>query len=70
MTAQIQAGGFSHAKCFVCGHMGRLESFEVEPVKLAESENENGKIDVSQLIVKCPICNSTNTEALFPNEVN
>lgn len=70
MIAQMALGGFTHARCFVCNHIGKIESFDVESKQLAETENENGKCNVSQLILTCPICQSINTEALFPNEVN
>lgn len=61
----MQVGGFSHAKCFKCGHLAKVESFEIEMIDIGEPKGY-----MFQAIYKCPLCGDKACEALFANELN
>jgi hypothetical protein len=63
-------GTFSHAKCFNCKYLGKIESFDSKPNPNVTFNNVSEGIQISCPVFICPICISDNTEALFVNEVN
>ena len=66
MTADMQLGGFSHAKCFNCGYLGGIQNFSME--KTQEQKNEYMEFYIP--VYSCPMCGERPCEALFADEVN
>lgn len=70
MNAQMQQGGFTHVKCFTCGHLGRIEFFEAKDDPNVTITDKSDGVEFRVLVFICPVCTGHYTEALFPNEVN
>lgn len=70
MFVNLQLSSFSHAKCLNCGHLGVIDSFGKKDNPYVTFEKVPEGVEISSPMFICPICNSDDTEPLFPNEVN
>lgn len=60
---------FTHAECLNCGHTAKIETFGSFEMKM--NKNEDSKlIQMTQVIVICPICQDDHCVGLFPSDLN
>lgn len=71
MIAQMQFGGFTHAKCHACKHLAAINKFDETRIDIKNNNPESeAMMTVYMPKYKCPICGYDNCEPLFASEVN